>query len=156
MELKTKVTAEENSNQILITRQFDLSVDLLYKAYVDSTLFEQWMGTRLTKFDCVPHGSYRFETSGPDGDIVFSANGTFHEVTENQRITRTFEMENTSFPVQLEFLEFEELSANTSKLNMQILFRSVEFRDQLLRMPFAQGLNYAHNRLEEILNQQKT
>ncbi|TRX59201.1 ATPase [Fulvivirga sp. M361] len=153
MELKTKVTAKKGSHQITITREFELTIDLLFKAYIDSSLFEQWMGTRLTKFDCVPHGSYRFETSDQDGNVVFSANGTFHEVINNKRITRTFEMENSSFPVQLEFLEFEQLSANTSQLNMQMIFRSGEFRDQLLKMPFAQGLNYAHNRLEEILNQ---
>lgn len=153
MELKTQVTAEDNSPQILMVREFGLPVGLLFKAYIDSALFEEWMGTKLTKFNCVPHGGYRFETSDPGGNVVFSANGVFHEVLPNQRITRTFEMENTSFPVQLEFLEFKELSTTKSKLDMQILFRSVEFRDQLLQVPFAQGLNYAHNRLEEILNQ---
>lgn len=153
MELKTKVTAEKDAQQIIITREFELPVDLLFKAYIDPTLFEQWMGTKLLKFDCTRHGSYRFETSDLCGNVVFSANGVFHEVLFNERITRTFEMENSRFPVQLEFLEFEEQSANTSKLNMQILFRSIEFRNQLMQMPFAQGLSYAHNRLQEILSQ---
>ena len=154
MELKTKVNAEKGEQDLHIIREFEAPVALLFKAFTHSELFEQWMGTKVTKFDCEPHGSYRFETSGPDGNIAFRANGTFHEVIPNERITRTFEMENTSFPVQLEFLEFEQLSANTSQLNMQIIFRSNEFRDQLLQMPFAQGLNYAHNTLQELLSQQ--
>jgi hypothetical protein len=64
-------------------------------------------------------------------------------------------MENTSFPVQLEFLEFEKLTDDTSKLTMQIVYRSVAYRDQMLKLPFAQGINMAHNRLQETLNKLK-
>jgi hypothetical protein len=60
-------------------------------------------------------------------------------------------MENTSFPVQLEFLDFEKLTINTSKLKMQIVYRSVADRDQMLKLPFAQGINMAHNRLQEVM-----
>lgn len=154
MELKTKVNAEKGAQDLHIIREFEAPVELLFNAFTHAELFEKWMGTRVTKFDCVPYGSYRFETSGPNGSVLFSANGTFHEVINNKRITRTFEMENTSFPVQLEFLEFEQLSANTSLLNMQLIFRSNKIRNELLQMPFAQGLNYAHNILEELLSQQ--
>jgi hypothetical protein len=61
-------------------------------------------------------------------------------------------MENTPFGVQLEFLEFDRLTDDTSKLNMHIVFRSVELRDQLLQLPFAQGINMAHNRLQDIVS----
>jgi len=64
-------------------------------------------------------------------------------------------MENTPFPVQLEYLEFEKLTDTTSRLTMQIVFKSIEFRDQLLKMPFAQGINMAHNRLQEIVSSLK-
>jgi len=82
--------------------------------------------------------------------VVFKANGTIHEFVPNQKITRTFEMENAPFGVQLEFLEFEKITDETSQLKMQSVFRSVELRDQLLKLPFAQGINFAHDRLEEI------
>jgi len=64
-------------------------------------------------------------------------------------------METTPFPVQLEYLEFEKLTDDTSRLIMQILFKSEEFKKQLLQMPFAQGINMAHNRLQEIVNRLK-
>ena len=57
-------------------------------------------------------------------------------------------MENTPFPVQLEFLEFEKLTETTSKLTMHIVFKSIASRNQLLQMPFAMGINLAHNRLQ--------
>lgn len=150
MERKTIVNAEEGKQEIIITREFDLPLELLFQAYEDPELFEQWMGTKVLKMENKKHGSYSFETSH-NGNVVFRANGTIHEFIPNQKITRTFEMENTTFPVQLEFLEFEKLTNDTSKLTMQILFKSVEFRNQLLQMPFAKGINMAHNRLQEIV-----
>lgn len=152
MELKTKIHAEDNKQEILITRTFDLPLELLFKAYTEAALVEQWMGTKVLKLENQQHGGYQFETLNPKGDIVFRANGTIHEFILNQRITRTFQMENTLFPVQLEFLEFEGLTENTSKITIQTIYKSVEYRDQLLKLPFAQGLNKAHNRLQEIFS----
>jgi len=154
MEQKTKVNAEDGKQEIVITREFDLPLELLFKAYEEPELFEQWMGTKVLKMENKKHGSYAFETSY-NGNVVFRANGTIHEFVPNQKITRTFEMENTPFPVQLEYFEFEKLSDNTSKLTMHIVFKSVEYRDQLLQMPFAQGINMAHDRLQEIVKKLK-
>lgn len=154
MEQQTKVNAEDGKQEIVITREFDLPLGLLFKAYEEPELFEQWMGTKVLKMENKKHGSYAFETSY-NGNVVFRANGTIHEFVPNQKITRTFEMENTPFPVQLEYLEFEKLTDDTSKLTMHIVFKSVEFRNQLLQMPFAQGINMAHNKLQEIVNKLK-
>lgn len=151
MEQKTKIKADDNTQEIVITREFDLPLELLFKAYEEAELFEQWMETKVIKLENKKHGSYAFETER-NGNVVFKANGTIHEFIPNQKITRTFEMENTLFPVQLEYLNFEKLNDNTSKLTMQIVFKSTEFRNQLLQMPFAQGINMAHNRLQEIIN----
>lgn len=148
---KTKVNAEEGRQELVITREFDLPLELLFKAYVDPEIVEQWMGTKVLKLENKNHGSWQFETSDPNGNVVFKANGVIHEFVPEEKIIRTFEMENTPFPVQLEFLEFEELTTDTSRLRMHIIFRSVADRDQLLQLPFAQGINMAHNRLQDIL-----
>ncbi len=152
MELKTKVNASEGRQDITITREFDLHVGLLFKAYEEAGIVEQWMGTKVIKLENRDHGSYRFETSDGNGKVVFAANGVIHEFKKNHRIIRTFEMENTPFPVQLEFIEFEKLTESTSRLNILIIFRSLEYRDQLLKMPFAAGINMAHNRLQEVMS----
>ncbi len=70
----------------------------------------------------------------------------------NKKITRTFEMENAPMGVQLEIYEFEKLPDNTSKLNMHVIYESVAQRDQVLKMPFAQGLSMAHDRIQEIMS----
>jgi uncharacterized protein YndB with AHSA1/START domain len=130
-------------------------VALLFKAHVEPDIVEQWMGTKVLKLETKKHGSYQFETTNPQGQIVFRANGVFHEVVPNQKITRTFEMENAPFGVQLEFVEFEQLADDTSRLTMHTVFKSVTLRDQLLQLPFAQGINFAHNRLQEIAGKLK-
>ena len=65
-------------------------------------------------------------------------------------------MEGTPFGVQLEVYEFEQISGDTSKLTMHVIYESVTQRDQVLQLPFAQGINMAHNRLQQILTQQNT
>lgn len=148
MERKTKINAEDGKQELLITREFDLPVELLFKAYAEPELVEQWMGTKVLKLENKKHGSYQFETTDPKGN-KHRFNGTIHEFGPNRTITRTFEMEGTPFPVQLEFLEFESLSGDTSRLTMHIVYKSVAHRDQMLQLPFAQGINWAHNRLQD-------
>ena len=154
MERKTKINVEDGKQELVITREFDLPLELLFKAYVEPGIVEQWMGTKVLKLENKKHGSYQFETSDPEGN-KYGFNGVIHEFSPNRKITRTFEMENTAFPVQLEFLEFEKITNDTSKLNMQIVYKSVAHRDQMLKLPFAQGLNMAHNRLQDIVNKLK-
>lgn len=151
MKRKTKVIAEDGRQELLITREFDLPLELLFKAYIEPEIVEQWMGTKVLKLENKNHGSYSFETTDPYGN-KHRFNGTIHEFFPNQKITRTFEMENSPFPVQLEFLEFEQLTDQTSMLTMHVIYKSVEVRDQILKLPFAQGINMAHNRLEEVMS----
>lgn len=160
MERKTKVSAGDGQQDIVITREFDLPVDLLFKAHTEPEIFEEWMSheygtTKLLKLETKQHGGFIFQTTDAQGTVLFKANGVIHEFVPDQKITRTFEMENSPFEVQLEFLVFEKLTDDTSKLNMQIVFRTPALRDQLLKLPFEYGLSMAHNRLQEVLNKLK-
>jgi uncharacterized protein YndB with AHSA1/START domain len=151
MEQKTKINAEDGRQELVITREFDLPLELLFKAYVEPDIVEQWMGTKVLKLESKKHGSYQFETTDAKGN-KYGFNGVIHEFSPNRKITRTFEMENTPFGVQLEFYEFEQLTDHTSKLNMQVIFESVARRDQVLQLPFAKGINMAHNRIQDIVS----
>ena len=155
MEQKTKINAKEGEQEITITREFDLPLQLLFKAYAEPDIIEQWMETRVLKLESKKHGSYYIETSDPKGNVAFRANGVIHEFIPDRKIIRTFEMENTPFGVQLEIYKFEQLTEETSKLNMHVIYESVVQRDGVLKLPFAQGINWAHNRIQEIMLQLK-
>jgi uncharacterized protein YndB with AHSA1/START domain len=154
MEQKTKINAEDGKQELVITREFDLPLELLFKAHVEPEIVEQWMGTKVLKLESKKHGSYRFETTDAKGN-KYGFNGVIHDFSPNRKITRTFEMENTPFGVQLELYEFEKLTDDTSKLNMHVIYESVAQRDQMLQLPFAQGINMAHNRLQDVVSKLK-
>lgn len=157
MERKTTIHAQGGKQELLITREFDLPVGLLFKAYAEPDLFERWMSheygtTQVLKFEGRKHGSWRFQTVDADGNVLFGASGTIHEFAPDRKITRTFEMDDSAFDVQLEFLEFKSTSDDTSRLTIHTIFRSADLRDQLLKLPFESGLNMAHDRLQEVLD----
>ena len=152
MQPRTIIQAEDGRQDLLITRDFNLPLELLFKAYVEPELVEQWMGTNVLKLENKQHGSWQVETTDAEGNVVFRANGVIHEFEPNSRITRTFKMENTPFPVQLEFLEFKERTPDSSTFIMHIVFKSVEARNQLLELPFKQGVTMAHNRLQDLIS----
>ena len=154
MEQKTKVNAEDGKQELTITREFDLPLELLFKAYVEPELVEQWMGTKVLKLDSRKHGSYQFETTDPKGN-KYGFGGAIHELIPNRKIIRTFEMAPTSMGVQLEVYEFEQLTDDTSKLIMHVIYESVAQRDKVLKLPFTQGINMAHNRIQDILSKLK-
>ena len=156
MELKTKIHAEAGKHDLTITREFELPVELLFRAHVEADIFEQWMSheygtTKVSKLQAERHGGWEFQTSDAKGVAVIRASGTFHEFVPNSKITRTFEIEDSPFGVQLEFLEFQKLSEETSNLRLHVVYRSAALRDQMLKLPFAKGLDMAHNRLQEIV-----
>ncbi|WP_194766486.1 SRPBCC domain-containing protein [Tamlana sp. I1] len=154
MDQKTKINALEGKQELTITREFDLPVELVYKAYTEAEFVAQWMGTKVIKLENRNHGGYQFETSH-EGNVMFKANGTIHKIVPNQEIVRTFEMENMPIGVQLEFLNFEKVTENKSKLTIQVIYKSEAHRAEQLKLPFAYGLNMAHDKLQEIFNNLK-
>ncbi|HEX2627838.1 MAG TPA: SRPBCC domain-containing protein [Chitinophagaceae bacterium] len=155
MERKTKINAEEGRQDLFITREFDLPVDLLFKAHVEAEFLEQWMGTKVIKLESRKHGGYEFETSDGKGNVLIKMNGVFHDFIPNKKIVRTFQMAHGDFDAQLEFMEFEPLTEDTSKLTIHMIFKSVEHRAAQLKLPFSYGINMAHDALEKIANKLK-
>jgi uncharacterized protein YndB with AHSA1/START domain len=151
MEHRTHIDAKPGAQDLLITREFDLPLELLFTAYIDPDIVAQWMGTTVVKLENKPHGGYQFETTDAKGN-VHRFNGVIHAFAPNKQITRTFEMENTPFGVQLECLAFEALTDDTSKLTMHVIYESAAQRDQVLALPFAQGINMAHDRIQTIVS----
>lgn len=84
MEQKTKINVEDGKQDLMITREFDLSLELLFKAHTDPDIVEQWMGTNVLKLASKRHGSWQFETTDVQGNVVFRANGVIHEFIPNR------------------------------------------------------------------------
>jgi len=155
MEQKTKINIEDGKQEMHITREFDLPLDLLFTAYVEPDIIEQWMTSKVVKLENKKHGSYQLQKKDDQGNLLFAANGVIHEFIPNKKITRTFEMENTPFGVQLEVYEFESLTADSSRLTMHVIYESVAQRDEVVKIGMIKGMSMAHDRIQKALNQLK-
>ena len=82
MERKTNINAEDGKQELVITREFDLPLELLFKAYEEPEIVEQWMGTKVLKLESKKHGSYQFETTDPKGN-KYGFNGIIHAFSFN-------------------------------------------------------------------------
>ena len=152
MEQKTKIKAEDGRQDVVITREFELPVELLFKAHVEPEIVAQVMGTKVLRFENKQFGSYQFETTDGNGKVVFQAAGVIHAFEPNRKITKTFEMGNAPFGVQLELYVFEPLSPETSKLTLHVIYESGALRDQVMQYGFSQGINMAHDRMQKLMN----
>src|ERR1700761_5787432 len=155
MEQKTQVTAVEGTQVVTVTRDFDLPVELLFKAHTDPDILGQWMGTNVLTMEAKPFGNYQFETTDGQGNVLFRAAGVFHTFVPNQKITRTFEMENVPFGIQLELTTFEKLTDDTSRINIRTIYETVAQRDQVVQFGMAKGIAMAHDRLVAVVSKLK-
>ena len=153
---KTTITAEPGKQELFITREFDASRDLVFKAHTDPKLFVQWIGprdltTRLESFEPVSGGKWRFVQKDQDGH-EFGFHGVFHEVSP-ERVIQTFEFDGLpeSGHVVLETLRLEDLPNGRTRLTTQSVYQSVADRDGMVQAGMETGVVEGYERLDEIL-----
>jgi uncharacterized protein YndB with AHSA1/START domain len=152
----TKITAEPGKQEIIITREFDAPLKLVFKAFTDPKLYIEWLGPRkltmtLETFEPKNGGSWRYIQKDQDGN-EYAFHGVNHEVTP-ERIISTFEFEGLPEKghVILETTRFEALSNTKTKLTSQSVFQAVEDRDGMLQSGMEEGVNESYERLDELL-----
>ncbi|MDB4901855.1 MAG: ATPase [Mucilaginibacter sp.] len=160
MKNPTKVVAEKGKQELFITREFDAPRELVFKAFSDPELLVQWLGPRdmsmqIEHLDNRTGGSYRFLHCNASGH-EFGFNGVIHDVTEPERMIRTFEFEGLPERghVSLETATFEALPGKRTKLTIQSVFKSTADRDGMIASGMERGVNEGHERLDELLEKQ--
>lgn len=157
---QTKIIAEKGKQELFITREFDAPRELVFQAFSDPKLVVQWLGPRelsmeIEKLDSRTGGSYRFVHCNASGN-KFGFNGVIHDVTEPERIIRTFEFEGLPERghVSLETATFEPLDEERTLLIIHSVFKSVADRDGMVMSGMERGVVDSHNRLDELLERQ--
>ena len=158
---KTTITAEPGKQEIIITREFDVPRELVFKAFTDPKLYTQWLGPRrltmtLETFEPRNGGSWRYIHKDQEGN-EYAFHGVYHEVLSPERIIDTFEFEGLPEKghVIIETAKFEELTRGKTKLTAQAVFQSVADRDGILQSGMEEGVNDSHERLDELLEKMK-
>jgi uncharacterized protein YndB with AHSA1/START domain len=158
---KTTITAEPGKQEIIIERVFDAPREIVFKAYTDPELIQQWLGPRdlqmtIDKFEPKTGGSYRYIHKDKAGN-EFAFHGVIHDVTSPSRIIQTFEFEGLpeSGHVTLDTAKLEELPGGKTKVITQSVFQSVADRDGMIASGMERGLNEGYERLDEVLEKIK-
>jgi uncharacterized protein YndB with AHSA1/START domain len=150
---KLQVTAEPNSHEVVMTREFNAPRDLVFKAFIDPELVAQWWGlkdstTIVDKLEAKKGGIWRFVQRDANGEYPFS--GIFHEITPSERIVYTFEFEMMPGHVLLETLRFEERDGKTLIIDSAV-YQSVADRDGMIQSGMEQGAAESWDSLEALL-----
>ena len=158
---ETKITAEPGKQEVTITREFDAPVELVFKAFTDAKLLEQWLGPRYltTKFETFEPrngGSYRYVSTDDKGN-TYAFRGVIHEVVLNERIIQTFEFEGLPEKghVALETARFAKLPGNRTRFISHSVFQSLADRDGMMQSGMEQGVVDSYNRLDELMEKLK-
>lgn len=152
----TLITAEPNSLEVIVTREFEASPEKVFRAYTDPKILVQWWGPRSTKmrfekFEARDGGSYRYFHELPSGHEV-GFRGVFHEVTAPERIIQTFEFEGLPERghVCLETIRFESLPGNRTRVSYQDIFQAVADKEGAMASGMTTGIIEMHERLDEL------
>ncbi len=151
---KTTITSEPGKQDIIMTREFDAPLELVYQAYIDPKLFVQWLGPRgyamrLETFEPHSGGRYRYIHQDQAGN-EYAFHGVFHEMTPEQMV-QTFEFEGMPGHVSLDSMRMESLPGGRTRITVHSVFQSVEDRDGMVQSGMEQGVNEGYERLDELL-----
>jgi uncharacterized protein YndB with AHSA1/START domain len=153
----TATVTMPTDEQILITREFNASKDLVYKAFTTPQLVERWWTAKrgemkVCEIDLRPGGKWRYVMETPDG-IEVGFHGEYREIVPNERIVSTeiFEGMPEGLPeeVSVNTATFTEDDGQTT-LTILVQHSTKEFRDGHVNSGMEDGLQDALDLLEEI------
>lgn len=152
---QTEIVTEPGSPQILVTRWFAASPELLFRAHVEPELLVQWLGPRrlsmvVDHLDARHGGTWRYVHREVDG-VEYGFRGVFHGTPSPAGIVQTFEFEGAAGHVCLETITFEARDGGTL-LRQNSVYQSVAARDQMVQSGMEQGISDGMDRLDELLS----
>jgi uncharacterized protein YndB with AHSA1/START domain len=157
---KTEVIKDLKNKKVTIKREFDATVDLVWRTWTERKLLDQWWAprpwvakTKYLKFE--EGGSWLYAMTGPDGTAVWCI-VEFKSIKKNSRFQATSFFcdengnKNDGFPSMHWENVFIPDGANT-KLEVEISFREEKDLQQIIQMGFEGGFTMALGNLDELL-----
>lgn len=153
---KTTITAEPGKQELFIIREFEAPRELVFRAYTEAELYEQWVGPddltmTVEKMDAVDGGSYRFVHERDGHKYAF--HGVYHEVLAPELFIGTFEFDGLPERghVIMGTTKFEDLGGGRSRIVHQSVFQSVADRDGMIQSGMERGVVQGYEKLDGLL-----
>jgi uncharacterized protein YndB with AHSA1/START domain len=151
---QVSIQAPADAPVIVISREFEAPVELLFRAHVEPGLVARWVGpgdleTTIDYWDASSGGKWRYVQRR--GLEKFAFHGCFHEVLYRQRIVQTFTYEGVPDAVALERITFDSLGFGRSRLVGISGDNTFAGRDAMLAGGMETGVVEGYRQLDEVL-----
>jgi uncharacterized protein YndB with AHSA1/START domain len=139
--------------QILITRDFDVPRELVYKAWTTPELVKRWWSANrgevtVAEIDLRVGGTWRYVMVADDGSEV-AFHGEYREIVPNERIVSTEVYEGMPDAEAVDTLTFTERDGRTT-VTLLVQHTSKEHRDAHIASGMEDGMQDALHLLEEV------
>jgi uncharacterized protein YndB with AHSA1/START domain len=164
------VNAESNEpapHEIVIEREFDAPLDLVWRAWTEPELIERWFGpegftTRVEKQELRVGGEAVYVMIGPDGNEYPSV-GIYREIVPKQRIVSTDDFGDdyeppspTELPKGMVNTTTFEAIGERTKVTIRVAHPSEEDKRKHEEMGVVQGWQSSFNCLDVVLAEEQS
>ena len=157
---QTIISKDAENKKLLVERTFDAPPDLVWKAWTEKELLDQWWAplpwkaeTRSMNFS--EGGTWIYCMKGPEGECSW-CRADFHSIVPSKEFSATdgFCDEegnfNSEFPLMRWNNRFIDLGDRTTVL-VELSFDNEADMEKILEMGFSEGFTAAHGNLDKLL-----
>jgi uncharacterized protein YndB with AHSA1/START domain len=148
-----------SDNEILVTRDFDASASLVFKAYTTPEYVKRWWGFDTAEWlvcdiDLRVGGKWRYVVRERDMEVAF--HGEYREINAPQRLVSTEVYEGAPVPnpddsATVNILTLDEHDGVTT-LTVVVQCPDRQTRDAIIESGMERGLQVSYNRLEDLVS----
>jgi uncharacterized protein YndB with AHSA1/START domain len=142
--------------EIVMTRAFDASRDLVFEAFTKPELVKRWLlgppgwSMPICEIDLKTGGAYRYVWRNEDGREM-GMGGTYREIVRPDRIVHTETFDESWYPGESVVTTVFTETDGITTVKTTIRYESKEARDGVLESGMADGVSVSYDRLDTIL-----
>lgn len=160
----TRIVKDLANRKLIIHRTFLGPIDLVWRAWTEKDLLEQWWAPKpfkaVTKsYDFREGGHWLYYMLGPDGSKMFAC-FNFHTIRPQREFTGDDffcdekGVRTDAFPGMAWKNEFRPVPDGT-EVTVDVTFNSEEDLQRIVELGFEEGFTMAHGNLDELLAQHR-
>lgn len=154
----TMTITTPSDREIVMTRTFDASRQLVFDAYTRPALVRRWLlgppgwTMPVCEIDLRVGGRYRYVWRKAGG-IAMGMGGVYREIVVPARLVATEVFDQAWYPGEaIGTVRFVEQHGRTT-LSISMRYDSLATRDAVLKIPMEEGVGAGFNRLAELLTE---
>lgn len=159
---ETIISKDLDKKKLFVEREFDAPVALVWRAWTESSLLDQWWAPRPWKaktksMEFKEGGRWLYRMVGPDGEEQF-CRADYETIVPQKQFTASdaFCDEKGNATNEMPSMHWKNVftpTDNGTRVAIEISFDSVANLEKIVEMGFKEGFTAAHGNLDELLAQ---